>query len=66
MIDPLPKLFKKVRSFSGGFINGFNSSMGYSDNSFGMPSWITIGVGPGLIVGGSYGWGRTYRGWFKH
>jgi len=59
-------LLGPVRSVSGGWIYGGNISAGYSNNNFGRPSWINVGIGVGLTGGGSYGWGKTYGSWTKY
>jgi hypothetical protein len=55
-------LLGPVRSVSGGWFYGGNISAGYKDRNFGRPSWINFGTGIGLTAGGSYGWGKTYKG----
>ncbi len=68
--DPLninkSSLLGPVRSVSGGWIYSGNISTGYSNSNFGTPSWITVGTGVGLTGGGSYGWGKTYKGWLDY
>ena len=59
-------LLGPVRSVSGGWIYGGNISAGYSNSNFGIPSWINVGTGVGLTGGGSYGWGKTYKGWLDY
>jgi hypothetical protein len=59
-------LLGPMQSLSGGDgVVGANIAVGYKDKIFGSPSWITIGAGIGLTIGGSYGEGITYPSWNK-